>query len=106
VSLDAGDQARLRRIEAALEAADPALAVRFRRWRPSGEQVMPGPGWSEAPVWVAMVFLVGFTTWMVAPAVGAAIAVAGGCWAARRWARRQEGQRGGRFWGRSDTSRR
>jgi Protein of unknown function (DUF3040) len=105
VSLNAGDQARLRRIEAALEAADPALAVRFRRWSPSGEQATPGPGWSEAPVWVAMVFLVGFTTWMVAPAVGVAIAVVGGCCAVRRWARTQEGRRG-RFWGRSDSSRR
>ena len=67
---------------------------------------MPGPGWSEAPVWVAIVFLIGFATWMVAPAMGAAIAVAVGCWAARSWARKKEAQRGGRLWGSSDSNRR
>jgi hypothetical protein len=95
----------LRRIEAALEIADPALAVRVRRWRPSSEHEPIGPGWSEPPAWVLMVFLVGFATWMVAPAVGVAIAVAGCCWGVRRWTRRHEVRRGDQLWGGQDSRR-
>jgi Protein of unknown function (DUF3040) len=99
VSLDAGDRARLRRIEAALTAADPRLAGEFRRWKPSSGPAPIGPGWTVVPAWVLVVFLLGFTTWMVAPAVGAAVAVYGCARIARRWAqdahrRRQGASRG------------
>jgi len=94
VSLDAGDRARLMRIEAELAAADPALARRFRRWKSSDGLEVAGPGWSAVPTWMVVVFLVGFTTWMVAPAVGSAVAVVACCGAARRWARNQEAWRG------------
>ena len=96
VSLDAGDRARLRRIEAELAAADPALATRFRRWTRPSEPEPIGPGWSVVPPWMLMVLLVGFTTWMVAPAVGAAIAVLGWARIARRWAQDAHDRREGR----------
>jgi hypothetical protein len=78
----------LRRIEAGLAVADPDLARRFRRWERSG-----GSDWTVVPCWMAVVFLVGFTTWAVAPAVGVAIAVVGCCRIARDWARQTEGRR-------------
>lgn len=107
MSLDAGDQARLMRIEAELAAADPALARRFRRWKSSGGHEVVGPGWSAVPGWALMVFLVGFTTWMVAPAVGSAVAVVACCAAARRWARKQEARPGDLLpWGRKGSGRR
>ena len=57
--------------------------------------------------WALVVFLVGFTTWMVAPAVGSAVAVVACCGAARRWARKQEARRGDLLpWGRKDSGRR
>ena len=91
VSLDAGDQARLRRIEAELVAADPVLAGRFRRWQPE---------FAVVPPWVLVVFLVGFTTWMVSPTVGAVIAVVAACRAARHRARRGAGRHVDELWGR------
>lgn len=106
MSLDAGDRARLMRIEAELAAADPALARNFRRWKSSGGHEVAGPGWSTMPEWVLVVFLVGFTTWMVAPAVGSAVAVVACCWAARRWARKQEVRRGDLLWGGNGSGRR
>jgi Protein of unknown function (DUF3040) len=107
VSLDAGDRARLMRIEAELAAADPALARRFRRWKSSGGHEVVAPGWSAVPGWALVVFLVGFTTWMVAPAVGSAVAVVACCGAARRWARNQEARPGDLLpWGRKGSGRR
>jgi hypothetical protein len=91
VSLDAGDQARLRRIEAELVAADPALAGRFRRWESDVVVV---------PLWVLIVFLVGFSTWMVAPTMGAVIAVVAACRAARHRARHGAGRHIDELWGR------
>jgi len=62
---------------------------------------------SSVPGWALVVFLVGFTTWMVAPAVGSAVAVVACCGAARRWARKQESRRGDLLpWGRKDSGRR
>jgi hypothetical protein len=56
---------------------------------------------------MAVVFLVAFTTWMVAPVVGSAVAVVACCGAARRWARNQEVRRGDLLpWGRKDSGRR
>ena len=106
MSLDAGDRARLMRIEAELAAADPALARRFRRWKSSGGHEVVAPGWSSVPGWALVVFLVGFTTWMVAPAVGSAVAVVACCGAARRWARNQESRGDLLPWGRKDSGRR
>jgi hypothetical protein len=92
VALDPGELARLTRIEMELAGADPTLADRFRRWEPSSG---PGlrPGWSAAPMWMVLVFLVAFASWVVAPAVGVAVAVVAGCWALRRTCR-SRGRRG------------
>lgn len=79
MSLDARDRARLRRIEAELEATDRVLARQFRRWRPSSGPAPAGPGWSVAPRWMLVVFLVGFTSWIAGPAVGVAVTVLT-CW--------------------------
>ena len=89
VSLDAGDRARLRRIEAELAAADPALAQRFRRWKP------PSAGWTVLPAWALLVFVIGFTTWMVAPAVGVVVAVIACAPIAQRWAKERCSRRDG-----------
>ena len=97
MSLDAGDRARLRRIEEELAAADPALVGRFRGWEPLGVPEAIGPGWSVMPAWVLLVFLVGFTTWMAAPVVGAAIAVIGCTRLLRKWPGRAHLRLGVRF---------
>jgi hypothetical protein len=96
MALDAGDRARLRQIEAELAAADPALVGRFRQWTPARGQEAIGPGWSVVPPWVALVFLVGFVSWAVAPVAGAAVAVigCGGIVRSRPW-------RGTWFWSRA-----
>jgi DUF3040 family protein len=80
MALDAGDQARLRRIEAELSASDPALARRFRRWRPTGRPMLVRPGWTVVPDWMLVVFVCGFATWVLGPALGGAVLVVGGCW--------------------------
>jgi len=83
VALDPGERARLTRIETELTDADPTLAERFRRWEPAtGPELRPD--WSVAPTWMMLVFLVAFASWVVAPAVGALVAVVSGCWALRR----------------------
>jgi hypothetical protein len=97
VALDAGDRARLRQIEAELAAADPALVGRFRQWKPTRKHEAIGPGWSVVPPWVVLVFLVGFIGWTVAPAAGAAVAVAGCARIVRSRLRRGPGRRGNRF---------
>jgi Protein of unknown function (DUF3040) len=84
VALDPGDRDRLTQIEIELAETDPDLAKRFRRWKsPAGPQV-DGGGWSVVPPWMLMVFLVGFTSWMVTPVLGCMVAVVAGCWVARR----------------------
>jgi hypothetical protein len=80
MALDAGDQARLRRIEADLSESDPVLAEKFRRWRPSGRSVLTRPGWTVVPDWMLVVFLCGSVTWVLGPALGSAVLVVGGCW--------------------------
>jgi hypothetical protein len=89
VALDAEDQARLSRIESDLASADPALATRFRTWRPSAQQRPTPPGWSVAPGGMMGVFLVGFAGWVISPALGAVVAAGiGTCWLWYRWAGR------------------
>ena len=100
MSLDEGGRARLRRIEEELAAADPALVGRFRRWESAGGPEAIGPGWSVVPAWVLLVLLVGFTTWMAAPVVGAAVAVIGCARMLRRWPGRNQVRPGARFWNR------
>jgi hypothetical protein len=86
VALDPGERDRLTRIETELTDADPTLAERFRRWEPStGPELRPG--WSAAPTWMILVFLVAFASWVVAPAIGVVVAVVAGCWALRRTCR-------------------
>jgi hypothetical protein len=100
VELDAGDRARLRRIEAELAADDPALVGRFRQWEPASGQEAIGPGWSVVPPWVVLVFLVGFLSWTGAPVVGAAVAVIGCVRIARTWPQRGLVRRDTRLWSR------
>ncbi|MDT7580501.1 MAG: hypothetical protein QOK35_1765 [Pseudonocardiales bacterium] len=76
MALVAEDQARLRRIESDLASTDPALARRFRSWRPPAHQPVTLPGWSAMPRWVMEVFLVGCAGWMLPPAL-CAVVVAG-----------------------------
>lgn len=79
MALDAGDGARLRRIEVGLVHDDPLFVARFRSWRPSSGPGVP-PGWSVLPPWVAVVFLIGLTTWMLTPGVGVIVLLVGGLW--------------------------
>lgn len=77
---EAGDPARLRRIEDELERADPELAETFRRWQPRGSG-FTARGWSAVPLWMVFVFLVAFATWTMAPLLGVLAATAGlVCW--------------------------
>lgn len=76
MDLGSGDDARLGGIEARLTESDPLLAERFRRWAPGRGGSLP-EGWSAVPAWSFVVFLVGFCAWVVSPAVGALVAVAG-----------------------------
>jgi hypothetical protein len=77
----------LRRIESELGEADPDLVGMFERWRQGSGPTPVWPGWSVVPAWMLMVFVVAFVTWVVAPALGGAIAVIGCCWAGLRRAR-------------------
>ena len=74
MALDGADRARLDRIENELVAADPALADSFRHWRP---RTAPA-SWSVAAPWMLFVFVLGFVTWVLAPALGVALALVGG----------------------------
>ena len=85
MALDAGDRARLERIESGLTHDDPALVQQFRSWRPSSGQRPLLPGWSVVPGWAGLVFLVAFCTWMVSPVLGVLLVVVGAV--ARLWAR-------------------
>jgi hypothetical protein len=93
VALDPGDRGRLRRIETELADADPALVERFRRWKGQTGPAAVWPGWSVAPPWMLMVFLVGCTA-LVAPALGGAVAFVAGCWVVLDTMRRRRGRRG------------
>ena len=85
MALDAGDLARLQRIEAVLAHDDPALVEQLRSWRPSPL----APGWSVVPLWASLAFLVGFSSWMLSPFVGlTVVVVAGTAWLYVRAARR------------------
>jgi hypothetical protein len=84
VALDAGDRDRLRRIEAKLAEADPALVGLFQRWRPASGPRPIWPGWSVLPGWMLMVFVVGFVTWVAGPALGGAVAAISCSWAGLR----------------------
>jgi Protein of unknown function (DUF3040) len=91
VALDPGDRARLTRIESELADADPDLAKRLRGWRASADPAAVQPGWSVAPPWMIVVFLVAFGSWVVTPAIGGVIAVTAGCWVLRRRTRHLRG---------------
>ena len=81
MALDGVDRERLVRIENELAADDPRFAARLRRWEPTS----PVPGWSVAPSWVLLVFVVAFVTWVVASALGVALVVVGASlWLGRR----------------------
>jgi hypothetical protein len=80
MALNSGDQARLRRIEAAFVESDPAMVRRFRRWRPSGRPMVVRSGWTVVSDWMLAVFVCGFATWVAGPAVGGAAAVVGAAW--------------------------
>ena len=75
MALNAEDQARLQRIESSLACTDPALARRFRSWRPPSGQRPTLPGWSAVPGWAMAVFLVGFTWWVLSPVVGVLVVI-------------------------------
>jgi hypothetical protein len=73
MTLGPRDRDRLMRMEAELADSDPALVARFRRafaWKHAPVR----PDWCVAPPWTLMVFLVGFTTWVVSPVVGTVVA--------------------------------
>jgi hypothetical protein len=74
VDLGSGDDARLGSIEARLTETDPELAARFRQWTPDRRGPLP-LGWSAVPAPLFAVFLVGFCTWVVSPALGALVVV-------------------------------
>jgi hypothetical protein len=77
VALDAGDRARLQRIESRLAQDDPRLVARFRSWRPTEGPSSMAPGWSAAPLWALLVFLAAFGAWMADPSLGAVVVVVG-----------------------------
>jgi len=85
MSVGAGDEARLRRIESELVQDDPSFVARFRSFPPAdGPGVLPG--WSVVPPRVAMAFLVGLATWMLTPVIGAILVVTlAVCVLCRRW---------------------
>ena len=78
MDLDAGDRARLQRIESGLMDDDPALVQQFRSWSPPSGRVPPGPGWSVVPLWALCVFFVALCTWAVSPVLGALVVAIGG----------------------------
>ena len=90
MSVGAGDGSRLRRIEDELLRDDPSFVARFRSWGPAdGPGVLPG--WSVLPRWIAVIFLVGLTTWLLSPVLGTVVAAVGGLW----WLRKRAAARAG-----------
>lgn len=78
MALDAGDRARLQRIESGLTRDDPGLAQQFRSWRPPSGGRPLVPGWSVAPEWMLLVFVVATCTWAVSPVLGVLVALVAG----------------------------
>lgn len=108
VALDAGDRARLQRIESGLKRDDPGLAQQFRSWRPSSGGGPLLPGWSAAPEWMLIVFVVASCTWAVSPVLGVLVAVVAGVGrllarAGRRAGTPKPPARGGRVFGWPDA---
>jgi Protein of unknown function (DUF3040) len=95
VALDPAERARLARIETELAGSDPGLVARFRRWRPTTESEVTRSGWSTVPVWMLVVFLVGFGSWTVGPWLGGLVVAVAGCRVARDRMRRRGGGRVG-----------
>jgi Protein of unknown function (DUF3040) len=83
LALHGEDRARLRQIEARLALDDPTFVARVRAWRPpAGRQSAPDE-YSALRPWMVVVFLVGFATWGLAPAVGVVVGLVGVGWV--RW---------------------
>jgi len=94
VALDASDRARLRGIESGLTQDDPVLVKKFRSWRPPSGPRPLLPGWSVAPRWMLLVFLVAACTWIVSPVLGALVIVVCGIGRLRARSARADAQRG------------
>lgn len=77
MALGSRDRARLRQIENGLADTDPVLAETFRQWPGSGAGVGTPQGWSVAPVWMLVIFLVGAVTWVLSPVLGVMVALIG-----------------------------
>lgn len=96
MALDAGDRARLQGIESRLADDDPALARRFRSWRPSADERPLLPGWSVVPRWALLVLLLAFGAWTVSPMLAVLVVVIGGARPAiARWVRARRSRRRG-----------